>query len=383
MLVAAVVVPSYEPQLVAYWRAEGLGQSSGILLKGMIWALARTGLIFLAVAAVFLIARHIARTALASRFLSVALLAMLSLDLGYVNKHYINVWDEYTRFTPRELVARLDPDKANYRVTLPARGGIYELWKTRIFSRHWINVFDAADMMSLLSEDKEFVEQLMRDPLRLWQLTSTRNILGPAAALAPLTNSPAVEVESHFNVMNDGSVQWTSAREGQQVWLRVRNVLPRAAVYQAWEVVGTNEWERRLADPTWDPERSVIVSGEVARSEVKPEERIPAEIYSYRPNRVEVKARSAARGILMLNDRYDPGWEVFVDGKPAVLLRCNGVMRGVEFPAGEHKVVFLYRPQLAYVVLNATAASVLAVWLVIRLAVGWRRRMKTRPVTGG
>jgi len=39
--------------------------------------------------------------------------------------------------------------------------------------------------------------------------------------------------------------------------------------------------------------------------------------------------------------KYDPYWRVTVDGKPAALLRCNFLMRGVFLPAaGDHTVVF-------------------------------------------
>jgi hypothetical protein len=196
-------------------------------------------------------------------------------------------------------------------------------------------------------------------------------VLGPVAALGALTNSPAAELVETFDIMSDGATQETPAGKGQQVWLRIRNVLPRAAVYPA-EYMEGNAWIARLTDPTWNPLETAIVLGQPESP--PPGKREPAEIVSYKPNRVEIRARSDSGGVLMLNDRYDPKWEAFVDGKPAPVLRCNGVMRGVDFPAGEHTVVFLYRPQLAYFALDATATSALAVWLLARLLSAWRRR---------
>ena len=40
-------------------------------------------------------------------------------------------------------------------------------------------------------------------------------------------------------------------------------------------------------------------------------------------------ANATAPSVLLLNDKYDPNWHVTVDGKPAELLRCNFIMRGV------------------------------------------------------
>jgi hypothetical protein len=44
--------------------------------------------------------------------------------------------------------------------------------------------------------------------------------------------------------------------------------------------------------------------------------------------------------VLLMSDRYNPKWEVLVDGKPDRLLRCNFVERGVLLQPGKHEVVF-------------------------------------------
>jgi uncharacterized membrane protein YfhO len=70
--------------------------------------------------------------------------------------------------------------------------------------------------------------------------------------------------------------------------------------------------------------------------------------------------------VLLLNDKYDPGWQVWVDGKPAELLRCNFLMRGVQLPAGAHTVEFLFKPDVRtlYVSLAAIALGVLLMGVV-------------------
>jgi hypothetical protein len=44
--------------------------------------------------------------------------------------------------------------------------------------------------------------------------------------------------------------------------------------------------------------------------------------------------------VLLMADRYNPKWEVLVDGKLDHLLRCNFVERGVLLQPGKHEVVF-------------------------------------------
>jgi uncharacterized membrane protein YfhO len=63
---------------------------------------------------------------------------------------------------------------------------------------------------------------------------------------------------------------------------------------------------------------------------------------SYAPKQIRLQAKAAAPCVLLLNDRFDPGWKVTVDGKPAELLRCNYIMRGVQVPPGEHEIEFRF-----------------------------------------
>lgn len=74
-----------------------------------------------------------------------------------------------------------------------------------------------------------------------------------------------------------------------------------------------------------------------------------------------------AGGYLNVLDSYDPFWRVEVDGRPAELLRANGVFRAVRLAPGSHEVRFRYRPTHFYVgagVTGATAAILLlGCWL--------------------
>lgn len=69
-----------------------------------------------------------------------------------------------------------------------------------------------------------------------------------------------------------------------------------------------------------------------------------AEIVAWRPDRVEIAVESRTTAVLTLHEPWYPGWEVEVDGKRHPLLRTDVLFRGVEVPAGSHKVVFTYRP---------------------------------------
>lgn len=67
-------------------------------------------------------------------------------------------------------------------------------------------------------------------------------------------------------------------------------------------------------------------------------------IAHYAPERVEVLVTAAAPGVLVLRDTVYPGWRALLNGKPAPLLRADGLFRAVAVPTGMHSVVFEYRP---------------------------------------
>ena len=69
-----------------------------------------------------------------------------------------------------------------------------------------------------------------------------------------------------------------------------------------------------------------------------------ASIKSSRPGRIEVVATSTSGGLLVLHDTYYPGWLAEVDGRPASILRAFVLFRGVEVPAGTHRVTFRFAP---------------------------------------
>ena len=67
------------------------------------------------------------------------------------------------------------------------------------------------------------------------------------------------------------------------------------------------------------------------------------EFKSYAPKDIVFDAQTDAPAVLLLNDRFDPHWRVLVDGKPAELLRCNFIMRGVYLTPGAHTVEFQFK----------------------------------------
>lgn len=81
-------------------------------------------------------------------------------------------------------------------------------------------------------------------------------------------------------------------------------------------------------------------------------------IVDYADTSVEIDVEAPQAGIVVLHDLFYPGWEATVDGRREPVLRANLLFRGVEVPAGHHRVKFCFRP-LSLTNLLAAASSVL------------------------
>jgi len=72
-------------------------------------------------------------------------------------------------------------------------------------------------------------------------------------------------------------------------------------------------------------------------------------------------------GLLVLADRWDQGWRVYLNGKPAPILKTNYALRGVVLPAGSATVEFRYQSATVAgaFLLAAGALALLLGWLAV------------------
>jgi hypothetical protein len=121
---------------------------------------------------------------------------------------------------------------------------------------------------------------------------------------------------------------------------RVPEAMPRAFIATPRFVHSREEARAGLSEPD-------VLSGRIAILEAAAQPGFEAaqgsaEIASYQPERVVVRSRVQAAGVLVLNDAFFDGWLTQVDGVDARIERANYLVRGVLLPAGEHEVVFSY-----------------------------------------
>jgi Bacterial membrane protein YfhO len=141
------------------------------------------------------------------------------------------------------------------------------------------------------------------------------------------------------------------------------HALPRTWVVGSQEVVADEDAALdAILDPAFDAGRTAVVERPINGLAGEGE----AEIVRYEPDRVELAATADDRALVVLSDIHMPGWRATVDGREAPIERVDYLLRGVPVDAGEHRVVFEYRPaswRIGWIVSVLAAAGLLAaVW---------------------
>jgi hypothetical protein len=62
---------------------------------------------------------------------------------------------------------------------------------------------------------------------------------------------------------------------------------------------------------------------------------------------------------------YDAGWVATIDGKESPIIRTNYALRGLQVPAGEHKIVFEFKPASFYNSNKAAIGASALIWLLL------------------
>jgi hypothetical protein len=294
----------------------------------------------------------------------------------------VNYWDYQQKYASNPIIDRLRERPYEHRVTIWPFGTPPELsLLSKVYRGEWIkHQFPYYNIQSLdtiqvprMPEDvlafekaltAQYTTNIFRVTVRSWQLTNMRYLLAPAEFLRSLNlesdpvHSP-FRIADRFNfVLRAGFTQaqeleqltTVSDTNGPYALFEFTQALPRAKLYTNWQI-RTNDLAvlNQLAAPAFDPERSVFVAGglpPVPGTAGTNDNSGTVEFASYAPKDIVLKSDAPAPSVLLLNDRFDPNWKVWVDGTPERLLRCNYIMRGVYLPPGAHTVEFRFQPPL-------------------------------------
>jgi hypothetical protein len=90
-------------------------------------------------------------------------------------------------------------------------------------------------------------------------------------------------------------------------------------------------------------------------------------VISSRSGRMEVAVTASQDAFLVYSENYYPGWRATVDGKPVTVYRTDGTLLGVPVPAGEHRVIFEFKPLGRDLLIGSFVALFASIGLILNV----------------
>jgi hypothetical protein len=343
---------------------------------------------------------------------------ILVADLSLANLPWIIYWDWQKKYATNPIIERLRERPYEQRVVgLPpwflsglqlseqavaAEQSLDQLYRIE-WAQHHFPYFDiqSLDVVQMPRAPEDFVayesalaiRSVETLPLlaRKWELTNTRYILA-LGGFVDLFNRQFDPIKQRFRVaerfnirFKPGVFQFRRLEDltaelnpsGNYALIEFTGALPRAKLFADWQsgLADTNALQT-LADLNFAPSQQVLVSDAIAlppTGSATNQNPGTVAITSYQPKHIALQAKAGQPAVLLLNDRYTPNWQVWVDGKRGQLLRCNYLMRGVLLPPGEHKVEFVFKPGLTPLYVTCTGLGIGALVGLVLIVITRRR----------
>lgn len=182
------------------------------------------------------------------------------------------------------------------------------------------------------------------EPASLTALTSS--VPDPRSTAYDLLSARYVVSEAPLDNFAEGNAALEFVANEGNAWIYRRpDALPLARlVYHAETIAGDEAALERIHAPDFDPATTAILHRPPPCSPGPDGAAGTAAVLSHDPTTWHIQTDSAAPALLILAETDDPGWQVTVDGEPAQSLTAYTTLRAVCVPAGEHTVVWNYRP---------------------------------------
>ncbi|MCE0483774.1 MAG: YfhO family protein [Methylacidiphilales bacterium] len=313
--------------------------------------------------------------------LSTALLAVL--QLGWVVTKFIEPISLEMMTMSNPLLEKLKSEGDTVRVSVAAEDPALNLLLLNQFSASNISCLDISAASRIPNDINTFFQTLDNNHPRLWLLAGVKNVVVPQQFITQMHNDPAMAADMDHV---DGYVlQPTGSPDlPSHALIQIKDYLAKATlVPQAEFFTSDDALLKRLADPAWNPLGSVLLSPDHKLMASGSPAGDPAsdhlDLQTYTPTDIDIDLQSSTGGFVLVNDQYNPDWQVEVNGRPAQLLRADYIMRAVQVQPGHSTISMHYAARYNLVGLpvewvnNFSDGVMIAAWIIAGFAL-WRRR---------
>jgi hypothetical protein len=318
-------------------------------------------------------------------------LCLLSVaQLGWVALQFIRPTSLAMLTATNPLLEALKSEGNTVRVSVSAQDPYLNVLLQNQMATPEISCLEISAASRIPDALNDFLGALADNPARLWLLAGVENRVVPQQAFASLEADPRIKA----NIANvDGYLlePTESADLPSHALVHLKDYFAKATFVPGEEILPSDAAVlARVKDPKWNPRETVLLERPVMKSSVMLRiMSLPAEVNvtRYDAHRISLSVSAPRGGFVVINDAYDPDWQVTVNGRKAELLRADYMLRAVHVDGGLSAVslnyVAHYRVGALSLPVETTNyfcdGAMLLAWLVAGVGL-WRRRnsnMKT------
>jgi len=158
-------------------------------------------------------------------------------------------------------------------------------------------------------------------------------------------------------------------QQGQEVLIPNSNAYGAAWFVKAIKTVSDDVEELQAIGITNLKDTAVVQQKNIpAGLQISADSTATVKLVKYTNDEIEYEAESATGGLIVLSEVYYPaGWNAYINGKPADIIRTNYVLRGLVVPQGKHQIKLVFEPTSFK---KGDNISYLSSWLLIIIVLG-------------
>jgi uncharacterized membrane protein YfhO len=288
-----------------------------------------------------------------TRITSALVIAFLFLNLFFIYKPLLPKLDENEILEQRSYEKKFVKDSDYYRVILPMQFG-----DSRAMHHHY---FDANGYTFVFLKD---YFHFVHDMAGITENPYNRHTVNRELFSKERVFSSKILGIKYAGIFNSYGFNLIESEQ----------YFPRALIiHDVLFLSDKNEHLKYLKDDKFNPKESVLllssdkeeIESYITLSPMGTDDESSVQIDNYFPNRIELSSVSYQDGFLLLSEIFYPGWQAYVDGEKTPIFRADYLLRAIPLKAGDHHIVFVYRPMSFILGAAISAATLLLIFMSV------------------
>lgn len=248
---------------------------------------------------------------------------------------------------------------------------------------------DGADMEILKDEDHFKVFDLTRNAFNSTHASYFHNSIGGYHAAKPKRMQDVYDFylkeDNHMGILNMLNAKYIIVSQENSGAIAQRNPFANGNAWFVEEMFYVEDADAEIRALDTLKNKKYAVALKQYKDEIEPnmawnsrDADAYIDLISEKPNELVYSYVSHSPQVAVFSEQYYPyGWKVFIDDKPADFFKVNYLLRGMQLESGEHKIRFVFDPQVVKTGTKISlASSVLFVLMSLGLGITYYRRKK-------